>query len=328
MLRALRFFEIEPARVLPYRGLGDDSQWRAEDDSGALLVRQHHPARSDGAIAWEHELRRFLASKGWPAAPPLVTRDGRDVVGIDGERFSIYPLPQGSPLRRLSPAVAQVMGRLLARFHLDARHFPGEGQPEGLGRAWELDVFAQAAGFSALSELILAFGREHSALAPKLRKERFRLVRDLARSGFAGLPEGVVHFSFCREALLFDEGRPVALVEFELAHRDALAFDLAATLVREAWRGPSAGFDEPLVLALLEGYEALRPLEPEEVQALPTLIRAVVFWEAARALVRWWNEGSQRAVRRLGQVLERDLPALEAEARRLLALVAPHGRRR
>ncbi len=327
-LRALRYFGIEPEAVLPHRGLGEDAQWRAEAGSGAILVRQHRSARSDGAIAWEHELRRYLAEKGWPALPPLTTRDGRDVVGIDGERYSLYPLPSGRPLRRLSPAMAQVLGRLLARFHLDARHFPRDGQPDGLGRAWELDAFAQAAGFNALSELVVAFWRERAALASSLRKERFRLIRDLARVGFAALPDGVVHLRFCREALLFDDGQPVALLEFDLAHRDALAFDLAATLVREAWQGPAAGFDAPLALALLEGYEALRPLEPEELGALPVLVRAVAFWEAARDLVRWWDEGSPRAVRRVEQVLERELPALDAQGRRLLELLAPFGRRR
>ncbi|GBD22595.1 Homoserine kinase [bacterium HR29] len=329
VVRALRLFGIEAEGIFPIPGGDAGAEWRAVAEGRTFLVRRHHPARPDQAIAWEHSLRAYLEERGWPGAPPLVTRDGRDVVAVDGERFSLYPFRPGRPLPARSSGAAPIIGRLLARLHRDARRFPLDEQPEGLGLAWELDTLVQTAGLGTLGELLVAFAREAPALAAAFRRERFRLVRDLARCGYADLPRGVVFLTLCRETIPFEGGVPSSLLRLELAHWDALAFDVAAALVREAWSpARPATFDVAAALGLLEGYEALRPLEPEEWQALPVLVRAAAIWEAVRALARWWSEGDPRAPAVVRRTLERQLPAVESHARRLVELAAGAARRR
>lgn len=328
MFRALRLFGVEAWGIftVPTEGIG--YEWRVEANDGILLLRQHDAFRSDHAVGWEHALRAFLAAKGWPVAVPLTTRDGRDVVGVDGERFSLYPGAGGRPLPARSVGAAQVLGRLLGRFHRDARHFPKEEQPEGLGLAWEFDTLVRPTGLTTLGELLVAFAREYPSAAAVVRRERVRLIRDLARAGYTELPRGVVHLAFGRESVLFADGGPVALTRFELAHHDALAFDLAATVLREAWR-PSrpSTFDLATALAVVEAYEVVRPLEPEEWVALPALLRAVVLWGVVSALVRWWEEGSPQAAHAAIRAVERQLPAIEVHGRRLVDLAAPRAPR-
>lgn len=329
MVRALRLFGIEAEGIFPLPGGEAGLEWRAVAGGETYLVRRHDPGRPDQAITWEHALRAYLEEKGWPAAPPLTTRDGRDVVGLDGERFSLYPFCPGRPLSARSSGAAPILGRLLARLHRDALRFPLDDQPEGLGLAWELDTLVQPAGLGSLGELLVAFARDAPEPAAAFRRERFRLVRDLARCGYADLPRGVVLLTVCRETIPFAGGQPSALLRLELAHWDALAFDVAAALVREAWNpARPAAFDLAAALGLLEGYEALRPLEPEEWQALPVLVRAVAIWDAVRALARWWSEGDPRAPAAVRRALERQLPAVESHARRLVELAAGAARRR
>jgi len=329
VIRALRLYGIEAEGIFPLPGGSAGTEWRAHAGGRTLLVRRHDPARPDQAIAWEHDFRAYLETKGWPGAPPLLTRDGRDVVGVDGERFSLYPLRLGRPLSPRSPGAPALLGRLLARFHADARRFPREEQPEGLGLAWELDTLVQTAGLGTLGELLVAFAREAPALAAAFRRERFRLIRDLARSRYADLPRGVVLLAFSRESVPFEGGQPAALLRLELAHWDAFAFDVAAGLVREAWSPARPGsFDLSAALGFLEGYEALRPLEPEEWRALPVFVRAVALWEAVRALARWWSEGDARAGAAVRRAIERQLPATESHARRLVELATSAARPR
>ena len=78
------------------------------------------------------------------------------------------------------------------------------------------------------------------------------------------------------------------LIDFYFACTDALAYDLAICL--NAWCFETDGsFNLTKGRAMLAGYEAVRRLEPAEVEALPVLCRGSALRFMLTRLVDWLN---------------------------------------
>jgi homoserine kinase type II len=102
------------------------------------------------------------------------------------------------------------------------------------------------------------------------------------------LPQGVIHADLFPDNVFFLGDRLSGLIDFYFACTDALAYDLAICI--NAWCfEPSGAFDFVRGQALLDGYRAIRPLEPAEVEALPVLCRGAALRFMLTRLVDWLN---------------------------------------
>jgi homoserine kinase type II len=78
------------------------------------------------------------------------------------------------------------------------------------------------------------------------------------------------------------------LIDFYFACTDALAYDLAICL--NAWCfEPDGAFNRTKGQAMIAGYEKVRRLSPDEVEALPTLARGAALRFMLTRLVDWLN---------------------------------------
>src|SRR6185312_12393308 len=94
----------------------------------------------------------------------------------------------------------------------------------------------------------------------------------LERAWPKDLPQGVIHADLFPDNVFFRGEAVSGLIDFYFACTDAFAYDLAVCL--NAWCFEADGtFQRAMAAALIAGYEALRPLEPAEVAALPILCR-------------------------------------------------------
>jgi homoserine kinase type II len=97
------------------------------------------------------------------------------------------------------------------------------------------------------------------------------------------MPRGAIHGDLFCDNVLFAGDRVAGLIDFGFAATDFYAYDLAITVndwcvVKE---GDARGTLEPgLVSALLDGYQAVRPLDAVEREQWPSLLRAAAlrFW--------------------------------------------------
>jgi homoserine kinase type II len=111
-----------------------------------------------------------------------------------------------------------------------------------------------------------------------------RARRDLAD----GLPDGVIHADLFTDNVFFIGDRLSGLIDFYFACTDALAYDLAICL--NAWCfEPDWSFNATKGRAMIAGYQSVRPLEPEEVDALPALARGSALRFMLTRLVDWLN---------------------------------------
>ena len=95
------------------------------------------------------------------------------------------------------------------------------------------------------------------------------------------MPKGAIHGDLFCNNVLFHDGAVAGIIDFGFAATDFFAYDLAITV--NDWCldcNGNGALDHERSLALLEGYDAVRPLTDEERTEWPALLRAAAlrFW--------------------------------------------------
>lgn len=242
-----------------------NSNFALDTERGRWFVRVNE-GKAEADVAWEARLVSALAAAGVVTPAPLCARDGRPYAplpGAAGKWVSVFPWRDGRHLApaEVTPALAGELGAALAQLH-----GAGLALPEGWRRASIYDhehLVARHAGFArdpdpALARAIAVLGEE-LAFARDAAPIRQRATT------------GIIHGDLFRDNVLWDDGRLVALLDFEQASGGSLAYDLAVCINDWCWLdGPRLD----LVAALLGGYQRIRPLTAEDRAALPIELRA------------------------------------------------------
>lgn len=313
VLAAFGLSEAE-LRVIPEGAM--NRHWRTETAAGPLVLRRYSSIRRLEGVRWEHRLVEHAAAKGWPVAVALPAVEKQTAVEFDGHAWSLHPFLEGEAPPSTSVASRRIMGRLLARLHRDLETFDDHSQRPSFGKVWELDAMVEPAGAGTFNQLLAGFGRDHPELASRVRRERYRNLRDLSRLHYPDLLERPVHGDFEPWNLLFKDGQLTGVLDFDQSRRDALACDIAPLLM------PFMPLELKLAKALLEGYESVRPLSDLEWELLPALVRAALLWWVALLLVRWRQGAGDDAVMRIDRTVNTRLPAFEAAEAGLRAVRA------
>lgn len=299
-------FGAASASVASLAGSTMNRHWAVEAPGSRLVLRRYSPLRTRPAVEWEQALVSHAANKGWPAPVPAASTTGETLVASDGHLWAAMPFLEGAPVESSGPAAYRILGRLLGRLHRDLGDFPAEGQRPGVGKTWELDVLVEPAGGGTFNALLSALARDHAELAAKVRRQRYRNLRELARLHYPDLPDHPIHGDFHRSNLLFTDGELTGLLDFDQCRLDALACDIAPLLV------PFQPLEPRDAAALLDGYQAVRPLSEAEWAILPALGRASLLWWVAGLLATWRLTGSESALFGIARTINERLPAFDA----------------
>jgi homoserine kinase type II len=242
-----------------------NSNFAVETDGGKWFVRINE-GKSEIDVAWEARLVGELAAGGVVTPPPVAARDGRayaPLAAASGKWVSVFPWRDG---RHLAPdevtaeRVAE-MGAALA-----ALHAVGLDLPPAWRRGSIYDHDHLVARYNRFSDLL---DRELAHAIEVIGEEL--AVAGAARATRARATTGIIHGDLFRDNVLWQDGRLVAILDFEQASGGSLAYDLAVCINDWCWDG-APRFD--LVTALLQGYQTRRPLADNDRAALPMEVRA------------------------------------------------------
>lgn len=326
LIEVVRQFGIEPVAMRRFPAGRQNEHWRVGTVQGQLVLRRYSAARREGAIATEHAALRHLAGLEWPVAAAIAAPVGTVVVA-EGRRYGLFPLLGGKPAAG-NRRMGRIKGRLLARLHRDFAGFPMEGQREGFGRAWELDLAGQTDEFPSFNALLAAFEGEHGELARAVRGQRYRNLRELSRLGYGELTGQPVHGDFHHDNLLFEGAELTGLLDLDSMRLDARVADLAASLALDCREAPEHdAIDVKQAEAFAAGYLEGARLEDGELAMVPALVRAQWLWLVNLRLRQWaegsttgWGnlsvegDGRERALASIARSVERRFPALEARS--------------
>jgi len=220
-------------------------------------------------------LMLHLSAQGLSCPVPLARKDGGLISTIKNKPAALVSFLEGRSVRTPRPEHCRALGAAMAQMHLAGDGFElTRPNNHGLGN-WQA-----------------LFERCHSRadeVSPDLTRAMERELTRLQENWPDNLPTGIIHADLFPDNVFFMEGDLSGLIDFYFACNDFYAYDLAIAL--NAWCFEAdATFNVTKARALLSGYQNLRPLAPEEIDAVPILGAGAAMRFLTTRLFDWLNQ--------------------------------------
>jgi Ser/Thr protein kinase RdoA (MazF antagonist) len=237
--------------------------WQARTATGApFVLRRYRDDRGMDEVDYELAVVQHLDALGWPVPTPLeAPRE------IDGAVWIACRFLPGAPLER-TPEAQRLLGRLIARLHIDLAmldvvgqrpgwmraddHFTATPTPEETFRAW-------ASRRPAEAEVLLEFAERAREQLHEMRSDTY--------------PSVLVHGDVTTWNVHYIDGTLTGLFDFEMVHLDLRVAEFAHT-----WRGIYEGF--------IEGFQEVTPLSEAEQMLIPPVRWAWLVGGAQHMMLR------------------------------------------
>ena len=212
-------------------------------------------------------LMKHLAHAGIPVPDPQADKHGEILHQVCGKPAALATKLRGKS--QLSPQEAHcaAVGTMLARMHLAASGYERQ-QPNLRGLPWWNET---------VPVVLPHIGAEPAAL---LQSELAYQNHVAASSAYAALPRGPIHADLFRDNVMFEGEELTGLFDFYFAGMDTFLFDLAVCLNDWCIDLPTGAHAAPRAQAMIDAYQAVRPLTAHERALLPAMLRAgaLRFW--------------------------------------------------
>ncbi len=268
-------YDIGP--VLAAKGIAEgveNSNYLIHTGTGFYILTLYEKRVNEQDLPFFIGLMEHLARKGLNCPQPVRDRKGSALGRLAGRPAAIVTFLDGMGVRRPGVNHCGAVGEALAQLHLAGSDFE-------MSRVNALSV----QGWRPLYE---AARDRADTVTPGLAEATERALGELERRWPQSLPQGVIHADLFPDNVFFLGPRLSGLIDFYFACTDALAYDLAVCL--NAWCFETDGsFNLTKGRAMIAGYERIRPLAREEIDALPLLCRGAALRFMLTRLVDWLN---------------------------------------
>ncbi|WP_120717477.1 homoserine kinase [Tsuneonella amylolytica] len=270
--------EYDVGELVSAKGIAEgisNSNWLVEttgrDGAGGRFILTLYERRIDLAdLPFFLALLDHLSARGCPVPRTIHDRSGALSREVAGKAAALIEFLPGVSVDRPTASQARAVGAALAGMHIASADF-------GQSRANALDIDASLRVLDTCGPAAL------STIDPDL-PDAVDVARSLAARWPGDLPRAICHTDLFPDNVLMRGDRVTGMIDFYFACEEAMAYDLAVT--HAAWSFDRSGkrFDAAVGRALVEGYEAVRPLSDAERAALPVLAQgACLRFVASRA---------------------------------------------
>ncbi len=212
-------------------------------------------------------LMDHLAQRGILVPAPVATNTGQLVTLLHNKPAAIVSKLSGDSQLDPAPVHCAEVGTMLAKMHLAGRDYPRH-QENLRGLHWWLETAPKVMDYLSPDQ--------QSLLNSQLQQQQ-----TLAASAeYAALPRGPVHADLFRNNVMFNGTRLTGFFDFYFAGCDSFVFDIAVTVNDWCIYLDSGALDPARTNALLDAYQKIRPLTPEELTVWPLMLQAAAlrFW--------------------------------------------------
>jgi len=221
------------------------------------------------------ELMRHLANKGVPVPKPIENNQGEILFSLKGKPAAIVTKLPG--LSRLQPEAnhCALVGEMLAKMHLAGKDFL-RSQENLRSLAWWQQTIP------------LVLPHLNTSQKELLTHELAAQEVFFSSSHYDLLPQGASHCDLFRDNVLFDpkadsdtsKDQLGGFFDFYFAGTDKWLFDLAVTVNDWCLAENKLDLDPARFDALMQAYQAVRPLTKEEQASWSLMLRAAAlrFW--------------------------------------------------
>ncbi|SEP66028.1 homoserine kinase [Faunimonas pinastri] len=263
--------------LLSFKGIAEgveNSNFLLRTEAGNFILTLYEKRVREGDLPFFIGLMEHLAARGLSCPLPVRARDGEALHRLAGRPAAIVSFLEGMWVRRPRTAHCHAVGVALARMHEAAADFTIT-RANGLAMPNWRPLFetarARADGIEPGLEAFLAAELDF-----------------LEANWPTGLPTGVIHADLFPDNVFFLREELSGLIDFYFACNDLLAYDLSICV--NAWCfEPDMTLNVTKAKALIDGYESVRKLEPEERDAFHILARGSAIRFLLTRLFDWVN---------------------------------------
>ena len=212
-------------------------------------------------------LMKHLAEKGIPVPNPAANSDGDILYTLCDKPAAVVNRLLGKSQLTPDAVHCAAVGAMMARMHLAGEDY-NRSQPNLRGLAWWNDTVP----------VVLPYLEEDQA---RLLQSELAFQNHIAQgAAYQALPKGPVHADLFRDNVMFEGPLLTGLFDFYFAGVDTWLFDLAVCMNDWCIDLPTGQHASDRAKAMLDAYQAVRPLRPAERQLLPAMLRAgaLRFW--------------------------------------------------
>jgi homoserine kinase type II len=253
--------EYDVGELVSAKGIAEgvsNSNWLVETTAGRFILTMYEHRVEAADLPFFLGLLDHLSARGSPVPRTIHDRTGAAFRTVDGKAVALIEFLPGVSIDTPRPAQARAVGEALAGIHLAAADFSQE-RPNTMGLAAWRKLLGDCGG---------RLGEIDAGLPDLVTRE----LDFLDAHWPTGLPRSVIHADLFPDNVLMLGNRVSGLIDFYFACTDIMAYDLAVT--HAAWSfGMDNVFRPAIGEALIEGYDARRPLPPEAWEAQPGLAR-------------------------------------------------------
>jgi len=203
-------------------------------------------------------LMEHLATHDISCPLPVEDKNGQVLKTLSGRPAVMVTFLDGFSVNRPKRAHCADLGEALGAMHVAGVDF-------AMSRANALSVEGWRPLFEKCGE---GMDEIHPGLHQLIENELVYLEKNWPRD----LPSGIIHADLFPDNVFFLGNRLSGLIDFYFACNDFLAYDLAICLNAWCFEADSS-FNMTNARALISGYEKTRPLNKQDISALPLLCR-------------------------------------------------------
>jgi homoserine kinase type II len=261
----------------------ENSNYFLGTDRAQYILTLYEKRVAQGDLPFFLGLMEHLAQHGVSCPTPVHDRGGQVLQTVAGRPAAIVTFLSGYSLRKPQPVHCRALGATLATMHEAGLSFPLKRANALSLEGWE-SLFADIGGMAGK---LIPGGAEPLSLE----------LAALAGRWPKHLPAGVVHADLFPDNALYLHDNLSGVIDFYFACNDLLAYDLAICM--NAWCFEQGReFNVTKARALMHGYNSVRPLQSEEIEALPLLARGSALRFLLTRLYDWFHTPDTALVKR------------------------------
>ena len=276
----------EVGELLSYKGIAEGVQntnFLVHTDQNQFILTLYEKLVETEDLPFFLGLMEHLSRHAISCPLPIHDKQGEVLQELAGRSATMVSFLEGVSVSRPQGVHCRELGRALAGLHLAGQDFH-LSRPNALSRKGWQQLYEQSGPQmdSIHADLSTLIGDELSALQQHWPQD---------------LPAGIIHADLFPDNVFFIGERLSGLIDFYFACNDFLAYDLAICL--NAWCfDPDGSYNITRGRALLEGYQSIRPLLPDEYKTLPLLARGAALRFLLTRIHDWLNTPEDALVSR------------------------------
>ncbi|MGL1921087.1 MAG: homoserine kinase [Hyphomicrobiales bacterium] len=275
----LRLYNV--GQLLWCKGIAEgveNSNYILATNEGQFILTLYEARVDENDLPFFLGLMKHLADNGLETAQPIIQNDGSIYSELCGKPAALIEFLDGVAIKAPSNQNLYQLGVETAKFHVTAESFDIK-RKNGLSlNDWR--------------PLLESCGSEIDPVAPDLEKGLGRFLTEelnfLEKNWPTNLPDGVIHADLFPDNVFFIHGQLSGIIDFYFACNEVYGYELA--IIINAWCFEKNGeLNTTKVRAFFRGYQSLRKLTPEELNAIPILCRGAAIRFLLTRLYDWMN---------------------------------------